>query len=50
MKRLATNVLIALTIIPLFGSCGKSSPMGMDQQREDADAEGSLDGSTIDGL
>lgn len=47
MKKLVNNALIALTIIPLLGSCGKSDS-GDGIQRDEFD-EGSLDGSTIDG-
>lgn len=49
MKKLVNNALIALTIIPLLGSCGKSSSGGGDDQREEAQNEDSLDGSSIEG-
>ncbi|MBA2405886.1 MAG: hypothetical protein H0V66_14005 [Bdellovibrionales bacterium] len=48
MKKLSTNLLIGLIILPLIGSCGKSSS-GNGQQREE-EPEGSVDGSTIDGM
>lgn len=49
MKKLVNNALVALTIIPLLGSCGKSSSGSGDGQREVAGEEGSIDGSTIEG-
>ena len=50
MKKIVNNALIALTIIPLLGSCGKSSSGGGEQRQEEGTVdEGSTDGSTIDG-
>lgn len=51
MKKLLHNALIALTIIPLLGSCGKSESDGggEGQQNMPQEEEDSVDGSTIEG-
>lgn len=47
MKNMVNNAIIALTVLPLLGSCGKSSSGGGIQA--EIFTEDSLDGSTIDG-
>ncbi len=47
MKKLFTHLLVSLTMLSLLGSCGRATSDGSGIQ--EADAPGSLDGSTIDG-
>ncbi len=47
MKKLSTHLLISMTMLSLLGSCGKATSDGSGIQ--EAEAPGSLDGSTIDG-
>jgi hypothetical protein len=48
MKKLSTQLILSMTILSLLGSCGKSTSDGSGILKEE-EAQGSTDGSTIDG-